>query len=709
MNAVERLAERLGIEPAFRDAAGELRRTSPDVRLAILAAMGVAVASDDDARAALDALEREEWDVPFTPTVACAGPSGVCVDVALPAATGTVRWTATLESGDRARGEARFPALPLVARRDAFESRRLSLGALPLGYHRLALEHGGDAAARATLAVVPRACHTPEGSDRGGGVWGIAVQLYALRSSRNFGIGDFTDLADLAAVAAGLGASAVGVNPLHAMFPDEPTHASPYSPSSRIFSNVLYLDVAAVPEVPALGSRFAAAEAAAARCRAAELVDYEAVAAAKLAVLDAAFERFEAAAEPARRERFARFRQERGDALERFCRFQALREHFKSLDRERADWRRWPPEYRDCRSGAVQSFAERHRGRIAFHAWTQWLADEALAASAARAEPLAIGLYRDLAVGADSSGAEAWSYPGLFVEAATAGAPPDVLNPNGQNWGLPPMNPRALRRDGLGGFVDLVRANMRHAGALRIDHAMALERLYWIPRDSERGEGAYVTYPLTDLLGVLALESRRARCVVIGEDLGTVPEGFRDRMRAANVLSYRVLSFEQEDGRLTRPRDYPRLALATIGSHDLATLRGWWQGHDIAIKQRKRLYPNAEAAAEQREQRARERRMLLAALAEEEIALPDGFDADSPYEDALALVVHELLGRTSAWLALTQLEDMTGELDQANLPGTVDEYPNWRRRLAVPLEALGTDERVRAIAALLTRLRPSPR
>lgn len=705
MSALDRLAAHLRIEPHFMDAAGTPRHTTPEVRRALIAAMGVSASTEREAETALEELLDQQWTAPLRPQVAGAA-GNVAAEATLPATARRLRWSVLLESGDTADGETDLTALSLVARRNDRERRRIDLGALPLGYHRLRLEADSVEPAEAALIVVPPTCHVPDGFDRDPGVWGIAAQLYALSSARNLGIGDFTDLGGLLEAAAELGAAVVGVNPLHALFPDTPEHASPYSPASRLFLNVLYIDVAAVPEVRASPEALTAAETAARASRDAPLVDYARVGALKLALLEQGYERFEAHAERARREAFAGFKRERGEPLARLCRFQALREHFKAQDPERADWRRWPAEYRDYRSPAVDAFAARHGRRVDFHAWAQWLADRQLAAGAAAAS-LAIGLYRDLAVGADSGGAEAWSYPDLFVSAATAGAPPDVLNPSGQNWGLPPMNPRALEREAYSGFVELLRANMRYAGGLRIDHAMWLERLYWIPEGSEHGEGAYVAYPFEDLVGILALESRRARCLVVGEDLGTVPEGFRERMRDAGVFSYRVLPFEQSNGRLHAPRDYPRLALATIGSHDLATLRGWWEGRDIALKDEKGLYPDPGAAEAQRAERARERRMLLAALRDERLELPPGLDEHSPYAPALARAVHEYLARTNAWLAVTQLEDLTDEAEQANLPGTTDQYPNWRRKLAVPLEALTTDARVRDLAAILSRLRPA--
>ena len=343
----------------------------------------------------------------------------------------------------------------------------------------------------------------------------------------------------------------------------------------------------------------------------------QAVARLKLPILRALFDAFRSDADSGRSRAFEDFRRQQGEALERFCRFQALREHFAAQVSRQADWRNWPKEYQDPGSASVARFAQQHRDRIDFLAWTQWIADQQLAeaAEAARAKGMTIGIYRDLAVGADSAGAETWAHPNLVVSSAHVGAPPDILNPAGQDWGLPPFNPHALRNEAYSGFIDLVRANMRHAGGLRIDHVMGLQHLYWIPEGCAPSEGAYVSYFMDDLIGILALESRRHRCLVVGEDLGTVPEGFRERMEAAGVLSYRVLFFEFDaDGAFVQPQDYPPLALATPGSHDLATLRGWWEAHDIELKSRHGLYPSADEERRQHEQRAKERVALLRAL-----------------------------------------------------------------------------------------------
>lgn len=722
--ALDRLAERMGIRSSYGSAAGGTVEISREVKRDLLGAMGVEAADEEAAGARLAELERAGFERVLPPVAVVREdrfPLGL--PLALPAGTGRVEWMLVEEGGRSRRGEADFGGLELLkgARLDGrmMEIRRLEVpGTLPLGYHRLTVTAAGRLAEIPVIAT-PLRCHLPAELERGRRLWGIAAQLYTLRSERDWGIGDFGDLRQLIRLAASRGAAALGLNPLHALFLDRPEHASPYSPASRLFLNVLYIDPGAVPEA-AMSSEARERMAAADfrrhldACRRAPLVDYGAVAALKLPVLEILFGEFTDGADPARRREFADFRRERGKALHDFCVFQALREHFGRDDPAAADWRRWPAEYRDPEGAAVFRFAGEHRDRVDFLAWLQWVADTQLADAAreARAAGMPIGLYRDLAVGADGAGVETWVKAGAKARTvaarATIGAPPDIFNPAGQDWKLPPFDPHALREEAYAGFVELLRANMRHAGGLRIDHVMALRHLYWIPAGRPAAEGGYVGYPLEDMVGILALESRRNRCLVVGEDLGTVPEGFRERMAEAAVLSYRVIFFEwEEDGSFSRPGSYPRLSVAVTGSHDMATLRGWWEGRDVALKAEARLYPDEAEAARQRERRAQDKARLVEALRAAAAPLPAGFGPDAPWSGVLGHAVNTFLARSSAAVAMVQVDDLAGEREQVNLPGSIDEYPNWRRRLSLPLERLADDPDACAACAILSARAPA--
>jgi 4-alpha-glucanotransferase len=447
-----------------------------------------------------------------------------------------------------------------------------------------------------------------------------------------------------------------------------------------------------------------------------ELIDYAAVAALKRPALEALFRRFRArelGSGSALDAEFAAFRAQGGAALKMFATFEALQEHVIGAGGPFA-WPEWPQNLRDPGSATVVEFARTHAERLEFFRFLQWQADRQLgqAATAGREAGLAIGLYRDLAVGINPNGAEAWADQEIIVPAAAIGAPPDPLSRAGQDWGLAPLNPLALRRRGFAPLIAALGANMRHAGVLRIDHVMGLRRLYWIPSGSPATAGAYVDYPFQDVLRLVALESQRHGCAVIGEDLGTVPDGFREAMQAAQVLSYRVLVFERDgDGSFKPPGDYPPLAAASAATHDLATLKGFWLGRDIAWRQRLGLYPDTAAEATEAAARTRDRHLLLQALAREGLLAPERFalylpeDGEPAYGQELGEAILIYLARSRARLALVQLEDIVGESEQANLPGTADSHPNWRRRLSVPLDELLAGPSLAQVAALLTEAR----
>jgi (1->4)-alpha-D-glucan 1-alpha-D-glucosylmutase len=544
------------------------------------------------------------------------------------------------------------------------------------------------------------------------------VQLYGLRSHRNWGIGDFTDLAALCERSGASGAGVVGVSPLHALFPHNPAHASPYSPSSRLFVNALYLDVEAIEDFaeceaarelvgsPAFAARLAA-------LREPSEVDYPGVAAAKREALELVYASFRTRhlqRDTARARAFDAYRRQRGETLERHALHEALQEHCFAHDRSAWGWPAWPERYRHPGAPAVAAFARSHRERVGFFAYLQWQAElqRATAARRARDGGLAIGLYADLAVSVDRGGAESWTWQGLYA-AASVGAPPDAFNPEGQNWGLPPIVPSRLAATGFAPFIATLRANMRDAGALRIDHVMALMRLFWVPEGSTPAQGAYVRYPFDELLALLALESHRHRCLVIGEDLGTVPDEVREALAEHDVLSYRVLLFERDAGGGFRPPDaYPERALATASTHDLPTLAGWWEGRDIETRASLALIDAGERDR-QHWSRGEDRARLLRALAANG-SLPANASADPDawptMTAALAAAIQAYLAATPSALVIVQLEDVLLVREQANLPGTVDEHPNWRRKLPHAIDDALDGEAFRALAKRLRDARP---
>jgi 4-alpha-glucanotransferase len=609
-SSISRLAAENGIASEFLNARGEAVSTDGAVQARLLECMGALTAQGQ----ACDSGIIEQTGAEREALVVTAEGGRITLYVADQADSPSLDWNITFEDGSKRSGSARVTSINA----DGASRSAIILSDIPYGYHELRI---GGSVRRTSLIVSPGRCWLPDEFSIGKS-WGISLQLYLLRSARNWGIGDFTDLTRFSVLVAGLGCDVLGLNPLHQMFPDKPEHASPYSPATRYFLNVLYIDVESIPEFRSSVAATALLQSqdfqkALSDCRSADLVDYSAVAELKMRALRVANAEFCLNASGERRRKFQKFVDDHGANLAAASLFQVLRGHFSQIDAAKADWHSWPVAFRSANSGEVHQFAGERSDEIQFFSWLEWIADQQLedAKQAAIKAGMRIGFYRDLAVGCDRSGSETWSRPVDFMVGAEVGAPPDILNPSGQNWGLPPFNPRTLRKNAFKPFIELVRANMRHAGGLRIDHVMGLQRLYCIPEGSAASTGAYVSYPIEDLIGILALESHRNRCFVVGEDLGTVPTGFRERMSEAAILSYRVLFFEQDDeGKLVPAEQYPKLAVAVAGSHDLPTLRGWLCAGDIELKESLGLYSTEDELASQLAMRSRERSAVLAAL-----------------------------------------------------------------------------------------------
>jgi 4-alpha-glucanotransferase len=706
LDATRRVAGLLGIATEHVDALGVRHKADEETLSRLIAAFGL----PDDPKQAAEALDGERNAAPFgLAPVHILDQDDPGPVLALPRAPqgpveqGPVEWHIRFEDGGERRGRADADALCLPR-------------GLPPGYHRLAIA-AGSTQAEIDLIVAPRSCHLPEELQPGARSWGVTAQVYGLRSAHDWGIGSFGELATLCRRAGSLGAAVIGINPMHALFAAEPRHFGPYSPSSRLWLDFLYIDVTAAPGFAEdKAAQALAAPAAIEAARNADLVDYAAVAAVKRPVLEALFERFyrsDMEAGGALAAEFQHFREAGGQCLTDFAIFEALHEHFLRQGGE-FSWHSWPASLRTPRSPEVADFARAHASRVMFFEFLQWIADRQLgqAASDGRQAGLAIGLYRDLAVGANPHGAEAWADHELVAAGASIGAPPDPLSRSGQNWGLAPLNPLVLRRRGFAPLIAALRANMRHAGVLRIDHVMGLRRLYWVPSGSPATSGAYVEYPFEDVLRLVALESRRQRCAVVGEDLGTVPSGFRERMQAANLLSYRIVRFERrDDGSLIPPGDYPPLAAASAATHDLATIRGFWLGRDIDWRRRLGAYPDKDAERIEGDERHRDRRLLLEALSREGLLARDRFGAylsengEPEYDPELGEAILVYLARSRARLMLVQIEDIAGEAEQANLPGTTDTHPNWRRRLGRQLDELLAGPEMARIAALVAEAR----
>lgn len=516
---------------------------------------------------------------------------------------------------------------------------RGALPPLPLGRHRL--EAGGETC---WLLSAPPALPLPS---RG---WGVVLPLYGLRPAEAGGIGDFRDLETATRAVASLGAGFAGINPIHAGFATDPDAISPYSPSHRRRFATMHCH--ADGEAPPPGG---------------PLIDYPPAKAARLAALERAY-----AAGPD--EGFEVWRSSEGEALERFATYEALAERFGPT------WDRWPLAVRSAAYPEVSAFAAAHAGRVRFHAWLQYLAETQLSAvaAAAREAGMAQGLYLDLAVGTHPAGAETWCDPGPFATGVSLGAPPDAFSETGQVWHVAPFDPRALVREGFAALAATLRVQLRHAGMLRIDHILGFERAFWVP---DGGTGTYVTMPREAMLAVVRIEAARAGAVIVGEDLGNIPKGLQEDLQASGILGCRVAMFER--GR--KAADYPEAVLMSFGTHDLPTWTGWREGRDLAARR-----GIGAMAAEDDAWLSDERRA--------EVARIDTVLGDAPESpDA----IHRHLGATPSRLVALQIEDILGVADQPNLPGTVSEYPNWRRRLPIGPTRFAEDDRLRTAARIM--------
>ena len=588
---------------------------------------------------------------------------------------------------------------------------------LPLGYHDVSLTADGDQLGTSRIIVAPQACYTPDEIKAGKKIWGLSVQLYCVRSEKNWGIGDFTDLGLLIQKAASVGADFIGLNPIHALYPANPNACSPYGPSSRRWLNYLYIDVTAIEgyddaSVQSIvhNDEF---KAMLSHARNAEHVDYEAVAQLKLAALKAVFDVYDAKylrSNTKQNKAFKAFVDAGGESLDMLAVYDALQSHLKAQGKESWGWPVFPQELKDYHNPAVAKFKKANAQEVKFYLFLQWIAAQQLQEASDKAieAGMTIGLYRDLAVGVSEGSAEIWGNKDLYCTGASVGAPPDILGPLGQNWGLPPMDPRKLYEQAYQPIIDLFASNMASSGSLRIDHVMALLRLWWVVKGDNAKDGGYIYYPVDDLLGILALESHRNQSLVIGEDLGTVPEEIRTKLADNGVYSYRVFFFEQaEDGGFFSPSHYPVQSMSTLTTHDMPTLIGYWHCLDLELGKELGLYPTQEILQTLYADRHANKQAILDTL-HGHGSIADNVGRDVNFTGMTrelnnGMQVH-MAGGSSALLSL-QLEDWL-EMDKpVNIPGTFDEYPNWRRKLTQNIESVFERHDINELATKLTQAR----
>jgi 4-alpha-glucanotransferase len=684
------LADRLGIVSEYIDMTGRRVRASDTTRETILAIMGFDAPTEDAARGWLAEMDHEERETIVAPVRVVERDDAAAkkVHVRLPVGVSSAEVTVTLteEAGHvwkvkkNVRG-SKGATLVLPTH-------------VPYGYHQLAVQirtANGALNRDQSLIVVPSSCATPKmllGKDPRR--MGIVANLYSVRRESDWGVGDATTLMQLVEWAASRGAAFVGVNPLHALF-NRGMDISPYAPVSRLFRNHIYIDVQSVPEWPHSETARAIPESKSLKkalrdLRTAKHVDYDHVIALKERVLDELYRTFRDRAADGGAQRwqeFEDFEKLREPELTRYGSWMALAESSGI-----PDWRRWPEALRDPESPMVREFQNRHRDRIDFYRWLEFEIHRQLGDVAQRARVLGmeIGVYQDLAIGTSRGGSDTWSYPELFLTGASVGAPPDPYSATGQIWGLPPIDPRALRKQRYRYWIQLVRRAFEHAGALRIDHVMGLFRSFWIPEGGNGKDGAYVRFPAQDLLGILALESVRHDALVVGEDLGTVPEEVPPALKKWGILSSRVLYFELDRSGFKPAKRYPRLALVTANTHDMPTIAGFWTERDIELRARLGLVHTPQDVQRAKRARAAEKRALLRLL---KLSPPPRFE-EGHFPRKLTAAVHEFLCSTPANLVGLSFDDLLGEVDPVNVPGVgPDKYPSWRRRTRMTIEEVG--------------------
>lgn len=710
------LADRLGLVSSYDDLEGRSHPLDERTCQTLVAALGHSAENETRAAERIATLDdaKQRALIPPLAITRRGAIDEAPIEVRVETGAARIRWTLELRTEDREHKVKHGTLHP----RGEQKRRRF---ALPRpwqpepGEHDLTLTvQTGNQRWRAEQRwiVVPQRCVQVQDKLPSEGGFGLAVNLYTVRSRHNWGCGDFTDLAQLAQRAARHGADFVQLSPLH-LLANRGHDVSPYMPVSRLFYNPIYLDVEAVPELASCTETRAWLDRPPVRRRIASLraageVDYDGVAALKWQAMRHLHRHFvdrDRDHDTPRGRAYEAFRHGRGAVLDRLAIYQAADALLHEAD-GCTSWRTWPDALRDADPHALETFVRNHPELVDFHRYLQFETERQLAEAArsARTAGMALGLVHDLAIGSAPDGFDTWAFRHLFVDRVGLGCPPDPMSDEGQHWSLPPLHPRQLRNDDFRFWRAVLRSGMRHGGGLRIDHVLGLVRQFWIPDGVPASAGAYVQMPHDALFGLLALESHRSGAVIVGEDLGTVPEGMAERLEQWGVLSTRVLLFEQQDGAFKPSQEIGRRALVMATTHDLPTLAGWWLGGDLNLRMRLGLLDD-DALAAARAHRQRDRHALLLRLAEEGLV---AVDAATPPFGEVALAIHTFLARTPAPLVAVWLEDLLGETRPVNLPGVGPaQFAGWRRRLATGIEQAFADPGARQMLIAARRPRPA--
>jgi len=733
---INELSELCGILPEYWDIFGKKHITSVETKEAILRAMRLKIDSEEDIIEEINQRKYKPWKSFIEPVyVISENDQPLKIPVYIPIQEGeenklSLSWH--IEDENRQRDEFMSSGEAItVSEQQWIDGMRyvkidlFDMARRDMGYYVIHVEckHPENIfpgrinllQKTSKVIVTPETCYIPP-ELQDGRTWGISVNLYSICSSRNWGIGDFTDLKKIVEWFADLKGGFVGINPLHAIPNTKPFGISPYFPISRLFKNFIYLDIETIPDVSESSNTQAIMKSESfkeelKKLKKRKLIDYERIALLKEKILRHAFDFFykeHYLQETLRGQNFRRYVQEEGETLELFSLFLVLWKHMKR-ECNAYTWQQWPEGYQNPLNNAVQKFRKTHEKEILFYKYIQWLIDEQHKETAERARNLGmvVSIYHDLAIGSFDGGSDVWNFQGVSGK-ADAGAPPDDFNPNGQNWGFPPLIPERLRDTGYELFIQTIRKNMRHAGALRIDHAPGLFRLFWVPYGTSPKEGTYVLYPSEEILRIIALESVRNKTMVIAEDLGTVGENVRETLKRFQMLSYKLFYFERNypDPSFVPPEEYPAMALCAVTTHDLPTIYGYWKDQDFKIKKQLGMYPDEKLWKEQIKARKRDKRLILSTLKTQGI-LHDDFTSESKVfprmTPELCLSIYQYLAKTPCKLLLVSLDDIIGTLNQQNMPGTVDIYPNWVQKTPLTLEKILSDRRFFVLSEMLEK------
>jgi len=725
---IKELALSWGIEQEYTDNWGKICRTSLDINKALLKAMGVIGANNGDLKGALEARAQRRYSRLTDPTIVVSKhtlPENLVFRIAMDTEFATRKLTSVALCIEDENGSTKKVS---YAKKDIRFLETIKLGDIiyhqwgvsfpqldTIGYYKFELLVEAEdwrKSQNVFVVICPEKAYLPpalEGKRRSAG---ISISLYGVRSERNWGVGDFGDLKKIIDwVSEDLRGNIIGLNPLHATFNRSPFNTSPYLPISRFYRNYIYLDIASLedyedcPMAQSIVKRYETQELLI-ELRKSERVQYEKVGELKERILRVVFKEFlnhhweKGVVKTKRQKEFEDYIKKEGRLLTYFATFCALDSIMHQRDPRVWIWSQWPQEYKHPETGAVHQFQREHRDEILFYKYVQWQLEKQLiqVQEYAKKWNMSIGLYPDLALAIDRFGADFWAYQDYFIPKVRVGAPPDAFSQHGQDWGFPPPNIEKLKENGYDIFIDEVRKNCSFCGALRIDHVMRLFRLYCIPEGKPPSEGGYILQPYEDLLKILALESVRNQVVIIGEDLGTVPQYIRDRLVEANVLSYRLLYFEKNENQdFIKPSNYPELALVTISTHDLPTLAGFWTHKDIDVRETLGIFDGPDAIEEAIQDRRTDQGKLLK-LSKELGILENHFtNAPEDYPEITGKLHNAFVGflaLTPSKLFVLSQEDLFKAKDQQNIPGTTSEYPNWSLKMKYTVEQLCTDPQV---------------